>query len=314
MEGYAFWREREDVEVFFGFDQFGFREMRINGGLQWNERDEYRYHQVLFGLPVLCQEEGKSLDVLVLGGGDGLGARELLVFPEVKSVELVDISSMITTFCSENPFIVDLNLNSLNSHRVKVINDDGLEYVKKALRNKKKYDIIILDYPDPSIKEEDPVNLLFTVEHYRDIKNLLKEDGIASVQSTSVWITPNVFRKIQLLLNEAGFSFIAPLRVNIKSYGDVGIILCSDREIEVKKKIPEFYFFTKESLTQFLPTFFHRDEAPDLSDEKIRETSLHELIYYDFRIRLQELNEWGKQKYLERIREADKKWKTKKKK
>ena len=308
MEYKAIWEDKGFM-VAFGYDPSGYREMRINGGLQWNERDEYRYHQVLFGLPVLCQEEDKELDVLILGGGDGLGVRELLVFPEVRSVKVVDISKMITTYCSENRFVAELNLGSLNSERVEVINEDGLEYVKSAKERGEEYDVIILDYPDPSIREDDPINKLFTTEHYKDVRALLKKGGIVSLQATSVFITPNVFRRIQLLLAEVGFTFVAPLRVNIKSYGDVGLILCSDREIEVKKEIPEFYFFTRESLSQFFLNFFHRDERPDLDDEKIKRMSLHELIYYDFKIRPQEVAEWARRKYLEKIREGEKKWK-----
>jgi spermidine synthase len=308
VEYKAIWEDKGFM-VAFGYDPSGYREMRINGGLQWNERDEYRYHQVLFGLPVLCQEEDKELDVLILGGGDGLGVRELLVFPEVRSVKVVDISKMITTYCSENRFVAELNLGSLNSERVEVINEDGLEYVKSAKERGEEYDVIILDYPDPSIREDDPINKLFTAEHYKDVRALLKKGGIVSLQATSVFITPNVFRRIQLLLAEVGFTFVAPLRVNIKSYGDVGLILCSDREIEVKKEIPEFYFFTRESLSQFFLNFFHRDERPDLDDEKIKRMSLHELIYYDFKIRPQEVAEWARRKYLEKIREGEKKWK-----
>src|SRR5262249_37306161 len=61
----------------------------LNAHLQFSSRDEYRYHEALVH-PGLSAVLG-ARRVLVLGGGDGLAVREILKYPAVERVTLVDI-------------------------------------------------------------------------------------------------------------------------------------------------------------------------------------------------------------------------------
>jgi len=266
--------------LIFERDKKGFYRLRFGNALQWNHEDEYRYHQVLFGLPILVHP--KPEEVLVLGGGDGLGVRELLKFPEVKEITLVDISEDIIFFAKKDPVWRRINQDSLNHPKVKVINDDAFNFVKRAREENQKWDVIIADYPDPIIdRPNNPVNRLFTVEHYSDIAEILKEDGIFSAQSTSVYISPNVFRKILLNLAKV-FKTVIPLRVNTKNFFDTGITVSFKEErknLTFYRNPPRGYFFDETNIGAFF--FPLNDEKATLPDEIIENADITELVRYD---------------------------------
>lgn len=290
----SYWKD-EFAEVILRKEK-GFLRMYINNGLQFDERDEYRYHQTVFLLPALCLNPEKENKVLVLGGGDGLGVRELLRLSHIKQIDLVDISPYIITLAKTHPEILRINMGSLNDDRVNVIIGDGYEYVKKT---DKEYDLIVLDYPDPSIDATDPVNKLFTKEHFQDVKNLLNEDGIMSMQATSVMFSPNVFRWLQIQIKGI-LDTVVPLRVNIPSFGDIGVILASRGGIKIKHPIPDGTFFTEDSLNEF--AILHEDEKPDIDDEVLMNEPIVDVVRYDLFIRPEELKEEVKQIYERQIK------------
>lgn len=282
VELVSYWKD-EFAEVVLRKEN-GFLRMYINNGLQFDERDEYRYHQTVFLLPALCLNPERENSVLVLGGGDGLGVRELLRLPYIKQIDLVDISPYIVTLAKTHPEMLRLNMGSLNNEKVNVIIGDGYEYVQTA---NKKYDLIVLDYPDPSIREDDPVNKLFTRKHFEDVKGILNEDGIMSMQATSVVVSPNVFRWLQLQVGKV-FETVVPLRVNIGSFGDIGVILAGEK-VRLETNIPEGVFFNEDSLNEF--AILHEDEKPDISDKELINLPIYQVIGYDLKVRQEEIRD-----------------------
>ncbi len=252
-------------------------ELRLDGGLQWTSRDEHRYHQVLFGFPPSLLEG--EIYVLVLGGGDGLGVRELLKWEHVKGVLLIDISREMVSLARSDPRFTALNLQSLDNPHVEVVIDDAFFAVKKL---KEQFDLVIADYPDPSAREDNQVNRLFSKEHFEDIRKLLKEEGVFALQATSSFVSPNVYRWIYLQLKEVGFLNILPLRINTPGWGDVAFYVYNlQREMSIKRPLKGF-FFNEETLRYLIPVF--EDEKPTFSDEVLKTKTLHELVYYDLNL------------------------------
>ncbi len=95
----------------------------LNGNLQFSSLDEYRYHEALV-LPNLGRVDNPR-DVLVLGGGDGLAAREVLRHPDVERVTLVDLDPAMTQLFRDTPLLARINEGSLSDPRLTVINADG---------------------------------------------------------------------------------------------------------------------------------------------------------------------------------------------
>src|ERR1019366_10755241 len=99
----------------------------LNSHLQFSSRDEYRYHEALVH-PGLAALPG-ARRVLVLGGGDGLAVREILKYPSVENITLVDLDPEMTRLFSTHPVLAGLNGHSLTAPRVHVINADAFPWL-----------------------------------------------------------------------------------------------------------------------------------------------------------------------------------------
>lgn len=281
MELLAYWKD--GLAEYFLRREDGYLKLFINQGLQFSEEDEYRYHHSVFVLPALClQKDYRDARALILGGGDGLGARDLIklgIPPE--NIDLVDISDFMVFLSRSHPEMLRLNEGSMN--KINVIVDDGYEYVRKTREKGETYDLVILDYPDPSWEVGNPVNKLFSAEHYRDVLDIVADDGVVALQATSVIVSPNVFRYLSLLADGLeGVNHISG-RVNIGNFKDIGFMLMSRGDIAVRKEIPSWVFFNERSVQGFF--FLHTDELPTLPAELLMKMGLHEIVYYDLFLR-----------------------------
>lgn len=192
----------------------------INGNLQFSSRDEHRYHESLVhpGLQTLPW----ARNVLVLGGGDGLAVRELLKYPHVEHITLVDLDPAMTGLFQRSAPLVDLNKNALNDPRVTVINEDAGRWLET---HTDVYDYIVVDFPDPS---NFGLGRLYSVPVYHLMARHLAEKGYMVIQSTSPYFAPRSFWSIDATLKEAGLH-TWPYHVYVPSFGDWGFILAGKR-------------------------------------------------------------------------------------
>src|SRR5882757_6060857 len=117
----------------------------LNSHLQFSSRDEYRYHEALVHPGLSAVPAPRR--VLILGGGDGLAVREILKYPQVESITLVDLDPEMTRLFSANPLLTRLNGRSLLSPKVQVVNADAFLWVDSAPDI---FDFIVVDLPDPT--------------------------------------------------------------------------------------------------------------------------------------------------------------------
>ena len=188
----------------------------LNSHLQFSSRDEYRYHEALVH-PGLAARAG-ARRVLVLGGGDGLAVREILKYPRVESVTLVDLDPEMTRLFATHPLLTQLNQRSLLSPRVHVVNADAFVWLDG---NSDVFDFIVVDFPDPN---NYGIGKLYTTAFYRLLARHLGRYGLAVVQSTSPLFARRSFWSIAETLREAGLS-TRPYHVYVPSFGEWGFIL-----------------------------------------------------------------------------------------
>lgn len=200
----------------------------IDGNLQFSSVDEYRYHEALVH-PAMNLAD-KRANVLILGGGDGLAAREVLRYPEVKRIVLIDIDPEITKVCSSYPEIVELNQGSLLNAKVTVINQDAYKFVEWGYHNQK-FDVVIIDLPDPN---HESLSKLYSVTFYRLIGNILNAKGVIVTQSTSPFFSRDAFWCIHHTIEEAELYTYA-YHLDIPSMGDWGFNLSAKTSHEIKK-------------------------------------------------------------------------------
>ena len=188
----------------------------LNSHLQFSSRDEYRYHEALVH-PGLASLKG-ARRVLVLGGGDGLAVREILKYPNLEAVTLVDLDEEMTTLFSKHHILSGLNQKALTSPKVKVINADAFPWLEN---DRGVYDFVVIDFPDPT---NFSLGKLYTTAFYRLVEKHLTRDGMCVVQSTSPLFARSSYWTIAETLKQAGFN-IWPYHVYVPSFGEWGFVM-----------------------------------------------------------------------------------------
>ncbi|SBT50199.1 polyamine aminopropyltransferase [Micromonospora auratinigra] len=188
----------------------------LNGDLQFSSIDEYRYHEAL----VHPAMNGPHGNVLVLGAGDGLALREILKYPDVRQVTLVDLDPAVVRLARGEPQLRELNRNSLADPRARVLNLDAFGWLRGATE---RFDVVVADLPDP---DETATAKLYTVEFYALIRSVLAPGGRLVVQSGSPYFAPRSYWSIERSVREAGFATV-PYHVDVPSFGDWGYVLAA---------------------------------------------------------------------------------------
>jgi spermidine synthase len=223
----------------------------LNSHLQFSSRDEYRYHEALIhpGLAAIPAPRR----VLVLGGGDGLAVREILKYPQIENVTLVDLDPEMTKLFSSHSLLTALNKNSLTSPRVHVINADAFPWVDS---NTDSFDFIVIDFPDPTNYS---LGKLYTTAFYRAVARHLSAQGMMVVQSTSPMFARDSFWCIVQTVKQAGLE-THPYHVYVPSFGEWGFVLASTHEVLQPKSLPSGLRFVS---LEILPSLFQF--PPDMS-------------------------------------------------
>ncbi len=188
----------------------------LNGNLQFSSKDEYRYHEALVHVGLSSIRDAKN--VLVLGGGDGLAIREILKYPSVQSVKLVDLDPDMTKLFRGHEALSKLNNFALSSEKVRIINEDAFIWLKD---NVEKFDFIVIDLPDPS---NFSVGKLYTNSFYHLVNQAMNPDGVVVVQSTSPYVAKKSFWCVDATMKSAGF-MTTPYHVYVPAFGDWGYIM-----------------------------------------------------------------------------------------
>lgn len=235
----------------------------LNGNLQFSSRDEYRYHEALVH-PALGRV-ARPENVLIMGGGDGLAAREVLRHPGVKTVTLVDLDPAMTRLFGESGMLTMLNKGALTDPRMTVINADAFRWAREA---RGRYDVVIVDFPDPV---DFSVGKLYTESFYRELSRLLAPDGVASVQSTSPLVAPGAFWTVAATIEAAGLT-TRPYHAYVPSFGEWGFILVAHGAIPDRAAIlPGNRFLsaqTEARMFDFPPDMARRPMTPNRLDNQ----------------------------------------------
>ncbi|GAB2944181.1 polyamine aminopropyltransferase [Micromonospora polyrhachis] len=188
----------------------------LNGDLQFSSVDEYRYHEALVH-PALRGTRGS---VLVLGGGDGLAVREVLRYPDVSSVTVVELDPAVVALARREPQLRDLNRGAFDDPRVRLVHTDAFGWLREV---RERFDTVIVDLPDP---DETATAKLYSVEFYALVRAVLAPGARMVVQSGSPYFAPRSFWCIDASIREAGFATV-PYHVDVPSFGDWGFLLAA---------------------------------------------------------------------------------------
>lgn len=232
----------QDVLIFEN-KEFG-KVMALDGAVQFTTKDEHIYHEMITHVPLFAH--GNAQDVLIIGGGDGGVAREVLKHPNICSVTLVEIDSLVTDLTKK--YVSEIPQGVFEHPNLYLIIDDGVNFVKNS---QKTYDIIIIDSNDPI----GPSQVLFTETFYRHCKKILREKGILIVQNGDFFMQPKeyqtTFSYLQFLFRDVSF-YLANVPTYIGSYMTLG----------------------------FASDVHYRDLALDTLNQRFAQTPIHTSYYH----------------------------------
>lgn len=222
----------------------------IDGNLQFSSVDEHRYHEALVH-PAMAAAASHAR-VLILGGGDGLAAREVLGYDDVERLDLVDLDPRMTELFRDTPALRELNGGALDDPRLHVHNADAMRWLQARLDvGAPPYDVVVVDLPDPN---NFSLGKLYTRSFYRLLRRHIASDGAGVVQSTSPYLAPRSFWCIVTTL-EAAQLHPRPFHAHVPAFGDWGFVLVSPEVGPIPDRLAtdrELRFLTDE----LLPTLF----------------------------------------------------------
>ncbi|MBP7545422.1 MAG: polyamine aminopropyltransferase [Acidovorax sp.] len=223
----------------------------LNGNLQFAEHDEYRYHEALVH-PAMAAH-GAPRRVAVLGGGDGMAVREILRYPSVESITLVELDPAMTQLFKEHATLRRLNADALHSPLLRIVNEDAFQWLQHT---QEMFDVIVVDFPDPT---NFAIGKLYTQSFYALLEQRLAASGYAVVQTTSPLVARRSFWTVVHTIESMGLH-TTPYHAHVPSFGEWGFVLASRRPWHMPQSLPPgLRFLDTASLALLLD--FPRDMA-----------------------------------------------------
>ena len=226
------------------------RDLRLylNGNLQFSSMDEYRYHEALVHPALAALDHPRT--VLIIGGGDGLALREVLKYPSIEHVTMIDLDPAMTRLFTRNELLTRLNQDSLKSPKLSIVNQDAFVWIRQAAaKNTPAFDLILIDLPDPS---NFSIGKLYSLSFYQALKKLTDDRTLITVQSTSPLVARKSYWCVHDTLAAAGFN-VTPYHAYVPAFGEWGYLLASRRPYAPPTHYPEGlrYVSTEETLRMF---------------------------------------------------------------
>ncbi|KKZ71117.1 spermidine synthase [Streptomyces showdoensis] len=171
----------------------------LDGRLRVGGRDEYRYHEAL----VHPAMNGPRARVLILGGGDGLAAREVLRYADVRAVTVVELDPGVVHLVRTDPELAALNGQAFRDPRVTVVYGDAFRLLRPPGPVQERYDVVISDLPDPGLTAGAK---LYSAEFYGLVAARLADGGRLVVHAGSAAARPRTYWTVDATLRAAGFA------------------------------------------------------------------------------------------------------------
>ena len=180
-----------------------------------SEKDEFFYHENLVHPAALTHS--RPVRALIVGGGDGGSAEELLKHPTIESVTLAEIDAAVVDISRK--YLHAVHRGALDDPRLTLRIGDGFEYVRSG---SERFDLIVLDLTDPG----GPSEALYTPDFYRACAARLTPSGAMTLHIASPIAHPQRIRATMASLRQA-FPIVTPYLTSIPLYGGLWMMACT---------------------------------------------------------------------------------------
>ncbi|MGH8714989.1 MAG: polyamine aminopropyltransferase [Casimicrobiaceae bacterium] len=199
---------------------------RLDGHFMTSEKDEFYYHENLVHVAAIAHPAPTT--ALIIGGGDGGSAEELLKYPTIRSVTLVEIDLAVVDIARK--YLARVHRGALADPRLELNVEDGLAFVRAATGT---YDLIVLDLTDPG----GPSEPLYDADFYRACAARLNPSGLMTLHVASPVAHPARIRTGMAQLR-AAFPIVVPYLVPIPLYGGLWMMACASAAVNTSYLTP----------------------------------------------------------------------------
>lgn len=215
----------QDLEV-HETPQFG-KLFSLDGCFMTSERDEFYYHENIIHPAAVAHPAPKK--VLVIGGGDGGSAEELLKHPSVEQVTLVELDDQVIDVAKAH--FQSIHRGVFDDPRFKLVIGDGLKFIEQT---QEKFDLIVLDLPDPI----GPAEALYEEPFFRDCARALAPGGAMTLHLGSPVSCPDRVRTHTERLANV-FAVVRPYAVFVPLYGALWSMACCSNTLDPVALTPD---------------------------------------------------------------------------
>jgi spermidine synthase len=199
------------------------RLFRLDGHFMTSEKDEFFYHENLVHPAAVTHPAPER--ALIIGGGDGGSAEELLKHPTIKSVTLCEIDLAVVDITRK--YLHSVHRGALDDPRLKLRIGDGFAFVRETAEQ---FDLIVLDLTDPGGASMP----LYTTEFYRACAARLNPVGAMTLHVASPVVHPQRIRDGLARLRDA-FPLVTPYLVSIPLYGGMWMMAMASASLDPRK-------------------------------------------------------------------------------
>ncbi len=199
---------------------------RLDGAFMTSEKDEFFYHENLVHVAAISHPQPER--ALIVGGGDGGSAEEILKHPSIKSVILAEIDLAVVDISRK--YLGSVHRGALDDPRLELRIEDGFAFVRNDTSS---YDLIVLDLTDPG----GPSAPLYTTDFYRACAARLTPSGAMTLHVASPVAHPERIRATLAGLREA-FTVVAPYLVSVPLYGGLWMMACCAPQLDPRFVTP----------------------------------------------------------------------------
>ena len=193
------------------------RMFSLDGAFMASERDEFIYHECMVHVPALAHNAPRH--ALVMGGGDGCSARELLRYAGIERIIVAELDPEVIDTCRRE--FADVNRRALDDPRVEVRIGDAFEALRKPRVNDPRFDLVVMDLTDPGGADSESgshASALYSRETYELIRSRLTPGGLVTLHIGSAFHHPDRFRRTLSDLRDV-FRHVAAYKAYMPLYG-----------------------------------------------------------------------------------------------
>jgi spermidine synthase len=205
----------------------------LDGRPMTSSGDEFIYHECMVHPAALTHPAPKA--ALVLGGGDGGAARQLLRHPGIERIVVAELDAEVVRLTRE--YLADVQGDAFDDPRVELVIGDAAHYVAAATAQ---FDLIVFDLTPP----DSPAAGLYTPDFYRQLKRVTSPNTILSLHLGSPYFHAE---RVAGLLGDLRdtFAMVRTMHTFVPLYGSLWMMATASDTLDPAA-------LTAETLTQRL--------------------------------------------------------------